>query len=501
MNKGNKSPLQNSINKRQLLFIAATALVTITICSKSSPFYPFNDWVDANCFLTVGKSMLHGKVPYRDLYEQKGPLLYILHALTALISETSFLGVYFLELIACGIFLFLGFKTIQLYQKSSSVLWVPVMTTVIYSASCFCHGDSAEELCLPILAYAIYVGLKSFQYSKAPSYIECFLIGLTSACVLWIKFNLLGFYLGWFCVLSIGLIRSGKTKKLLKIVFFIASGVLVTSLPILIYFGANHALGDLWTVYFYNNLFAYSSTSRNGALSTLANNLLTGIKKTYSTNKLPLIITLLGGLTLLRRKEKTDFCFILMTFVGTFLSVYIGGRSFKYYCFIFNAFVPIGVASVAEFIRNFNIEYLHLHIPNAIYRCRSILVSILCVIFLFSMCENTYLLQYKKSDMPQYQFAEIIGQVENATLLNYGFLDGGFYTTAGIIPNCRYFCNLNIKLDEIMETQNKYVDQRLVDFVVTRNEELKSDQYILVATSSMYFEEKTYDYYLYRLIQ
>ena len=103
--------------------------------------------------------------------------------------------------------------------------------------------------------------------------------------------------------------------------------------------------------------------------------------------------------------------------------------------------------------------------------------------------------------MPQYQFAEIIGQVENATLLNYGFLDGGFYTTAGIIPNCRYFCNLNIKLDEIMETQNKYVDQRLVDFVVTRNEELKSDQYILVATSSMYFEEKTYDYYLYRLIQ
>lgn len=406
-----------------------------------------------------------------------------------------------MELIACGFFLFWGFKTIQLYQKSASVLLVPVLAAVIYSASCFCHGDSAEELCLPIFAYAMYVGLKSFQYGKAPSYIECFLIGLTSACVLWIKFNLLGFYLGWFCVLAIGLIRSRKAKELLKVVFFIAFGVLITSLPILIYFCINHALEDLWTVYFYNNLFAYSNMSENGVFSTLTNNLLTGIKKTYSTNKIPLVITLLGGLTLLRRKEKTDFCFIFMTFVGTFLPVYIGGRSFKYYCFIFNAFVPIGAAAAAEFIRDFNIEYLHLHIPNVIYRCRSILVSILCVIFLFSMCENTYLLQYKKSDMPQYQFAEIIGQVENATLLNYGFLDGGFYTVAGIIPNCRYFCKLNIELDEIMETQDRYVEQCLVDFVVTRNEELESDQYKVVATSTIYFEKETYVYYLYKLIQ
>lgn len=86
LSPGDNSLLNKSINKRQLLFIAATAIVTITICTKSSPIYPFNDWVDANCFLTVGKSMLHGKVPYQDLYEQKGPLLYILHALAALIS-------------------------------------------------------------------------------------------------------------------------------------------------------------------------------------------------------------------------------------------------------------------------------------------------------------------------------------------------------------------------------------------------------------------------------
>ena len=50
------------------LFVAAAFLA---ICSKSSPLYPFNDWGDINCFFTVGKSMMQGLVPYRDLYEQK----------------------------------------------------------------------------------------------------------------------------------------------------------------------------------------------------------------------------------------------------------------------------------------------------------------------------------------------------------------------------------------------------------------------------------------------
>ncbi len=32
----------------------------LLICSKSSPLYPYNDWVDVNCFFTMGRSMLHG---------------------------------------------------------------------------------------------------------------------------------------------------------------------------------------------------------------------------------------------------------------------------------------------------------------------------------------------------------------------------------------------------------------------------------------------------------
>ena len=35
----------------------------LLICSKSSPLYPMNDWVDVQCFFTVGRGILQGKMP------------------------------------------------------------------------------------------------------------------------------------------------------------------------------------------------------------------------------------------------------------------------------------------------------------------------------------------------------------------------------------------------------------------------------------------------------
>lgn len=54
-------------------FCLVVAAGVLAVCTKSSFLYPLNDWVDSNCFYTVGKAMVHGKVLYRDIYEQKGP--------------------------------------------------------------------------------------------------------------------------------------------------------------------------------------------------------------------------------------------------------------------------------------------------------------------------------------------------------------------------------------------------------------------------------------------
>lgn len=103
-----------------MLYSLLLAFVFLAVCSKSSFLYPFNDWYDANDFLTLGKGMLHGLVPYRDLYEQKGPILYAAHALCALVPGPAFLGVYFLEVGALTCFLYHMSKIIRLYLRPAA---------------------------------------------------------------------------------------------------------------------------------------------------------------------------------------------------------------------------------------------------------------------------------------------------------------------------------------------------------------------------------------------
>ena len=126
------------------LLVAFSALFLL---SKSSPAYPVNDWSDANIYLTIGRGMTRGQVVYRDLYDHKGPLLYALHALCALLSFDSFLGVYVMEGLLLAVFLFCAGGLMQTFGlKRSVAALLPVLAVLICSSFSFAEGASAEEM-------------------------------------------------------------------------------------------------------------------------------------------------------------------------------------------------------------------------------------------------------------------------------------------------------------------------------------------------------------------
>lgn len=108
-------------------FALLVSFAVLAVCSKNSFLYPMNDWVDVNCFFTVGRGMTHGLVPYQDLYDQKGPLLYSIYALAALISEQSFLGVFVIETLLFALFLHVGGRLAELLSEKPCSFW---LTTV-----------------------------------------------------------------------------------------------------------------------------------------------------------------------------------------------------------------------------------------------------------------------------------------------------------------------------------------------------------------------------------
>ncbi|WP_022773230.1 hypothetical protein [Butyrivibrio sp. AE2015] len=99
-------------NSGIILKCLIASFVILAICSKSSFLYPLNDWGDVSCYYIEGEGILHGLVPYRDLAEQKGPVIFFVYALALALNDRTFFGVFIVELISATIYLYFSLKTL-----------------------------------------------------------------------------------------------------------------------------------------------------------------------------------------------------------------------------------------------------------------------------------------------------------------------------------------------------------------------------------------------------
>ena len=455
--------------KRDLLFLVYgffVAAVCLLICSKSSPLYPINDWTDTNIFFSCGKGMLQGSVLYRDLYDHKGPLLYALYALCALISATGFFGVYLLETVAVGLFLFSVYKLLSLYGvKNSAWLLLPVLCAVIVSSDSFQQGGSAEELCLPILGWSLYA-LLGYIRSQAPTRMragQLFLQGVLCGAMLWIKFTLLGFFAAFLLGLFFYHLFRRQTRAAFACLGWFALGILASTLPWLVYFGVNGAIGDFLKTYLYDNIFLYSSRE---SLPWFAQ--LTAIARSgwrwFRDNLIYTAPMLLGGVWVLfsGRHSGKERVWIFLLFFATALGVFISGTSYPYYGLILAAFAGFALPAPGLLLDKL------LHGRRLIVCCTATVVTLCSLAFCFAVSANTGDLLKPRSQTMQYQFVARTDAVQNATLLNYGFMDAGFYTASRITPSVKYFHLTNVPLEEMRSEQARYVREGVTDFVVSR---------------------------------
>lgn len=495
------------LKKKRVLYVFALMLAVcfLGICSKSSPLYPMNDWVDVNCFFTVGRAILDGQVLYLDIYEQKGPWLYFIFAAVTFISENSFIGVYLLEVISFTLFLIMGAKIAMLYldDKISPYFVMIILAAVIPVSKAFSHGGSVEELSLGLLSYSLYSVLKAIKNGETLSFSSSLLNGLCAATVFWMKFTITGFYVGLASFLIIWYISEKKLKELWKTITAFLLGVFLVTIPVLIYFFATDAIADLFHAYFYNNIFVYTSSSNSGVVGFIKN-----LGSTILINYWYSGFVLIGFLWILKsfsKRWKEALAIIMSCVTWTFLT-YFKGRGSVYYGLIFSVYTIFGLIACIKLLL-YKKPALIAKILQLKEKTICMVMTVLLISFVglsYLISNNTYLIGIQKEDMPQYQFAEKIKQVDDATLLNYGFLDGGFYTAANIVPNCKYFSKLNIGLDEMLEIQDEFVEERKVDFIVTRETRLEdydvdSSSYIMIDEAELYFEEKVYKYYLYQV--
>ena len=486
-------------------YLTAAGFLLLFFASRSSFLYPCNDWNDANSYFSVGKALFHGKMPYRDVFDQKGMYLYFLYGLAYLVSHTTFAGVFVLEGIFAAFDLFGICRILMLYVKRSTALVLsPLVLAVIVSSRSFYWGGSAEEICFPFLVWGLYLVLDYFENrypGEAMDTRRIFVGGLLAGMVANIKFTVLGFFFAWMmCVFFSFIVRKDLAGGI-KGCFIFLWGMALPFVPWLIYFAVNHGLYDWYWGYVYINVFVYSNL--NGEGPTLYERVYTLVKLLYwviRTNIIYFIFIIPGMIWgIMGKKKKWLERFLLLSLAFfLFLGIYVGGSELPYYALPLAAFTVLGFALLGRILEWF---------AKDVDTKRAIVLGSLCSVLLgvgiiWTNSMNIPHRLEKKEDIFLYQFKKIVEETPEPTLLNIGCLDAGLYTVCDIVPTCRWFQTQTLGIDDVDKEQARYIKEGETDYVLARDTypEVIWERYELAAEAPWYQGETEFMYYLFRRI-
>ena len=329
------------------------ATLALLIATSSSPLYAANFWTDTNIYFTIGRGMTRGLMPYRDLFDHKGPLLFMLYALGAAISDTSFIGVFALEVLSLAAAVYAGWRTVSLFGEGRlTLLSMPILAAVVCCCTAFTQGGSAEEFALPALAAGVYLALALMARPGEADGRRALGFGAAAGWVFLIKYTDIGLFAG----LGIGLLafvwrREGFGRTLASAGRMLLGALLVCA-PVAAYLAANGALGACVEVYFIQNLFDYSGAPMS--LSGHVYNALAYLRTQSAINPAVVLLVALGMAFLLlwaaKRHEKGMIWQALALPMGAgllLLTCYWGEMAHPYYALVFAGLCAPGLIPLA----------------------------------------------------------------------------------------------------------------------------------------------------------
>lgn len=469
--------LKTKNNIKLVLYIFIIAFSYITICSKCSFIYPFNDWDDVDVYITCAKLMSEGYKPYKDFIYQSGPLTSFLFYILYILDIRPFFSNYILEIICAFFTLFFGYKTMKIIDSNVPIISIAILGLIYASNVLRGGGGCTEEFALPLLMYINFKYTDILYNNYNVKVKDTVIIGFILGILFWVKFTLLIIPFGMTIVLLIKCIKQKKLKIFIKNYSIIASIMILISLIIILILYKYNILNEVLYGYLINNSTNYTNNRCSLPIIFL-----------YSYRYAIIYCTCLvySVYIIIYRRRNLNIIAISL------LSLFYFFKPFGYYL------LPLSLVfahSIPFILSNFNNRY---NIINKLTIPLTLMITILVMIF----APNTHLLKYNKEDMPQFRFAK---QIKEDSLQCFTSLDIGFYYLSNTHPIDKYLCILNINQSETVNNILNTINNELVTYVITDN---KTDKYMnntnykLIDTCSFIrdsFVDYDETYYLYEL--
>jgi len=217
---------------------------------------------DAGIFMYVGSLILKGKIPYLDVWENKGPLVFYINALGLSLGDGSRWGIWLME------FLFLCGAVWLCYSLMRSIMGdipalIGVFVMVAAAGNVLQGGNYSEEYSVLFSCLALWAFFKGMNEPRSKLFDV--LIGLSLGFNILLRPNNISMQAaaaGAFFLLTF---FSWEWKLLVRRAVLIVLGAAVVVVPVVLYFLTQGALQEMINVVLVFN-FQYSSDTSVGQI-------------------------------------------------------------------------------------------------------------------------------------------------------------------------------------------------------------------------------------------
>ena len=233
--------------KRKYIYVAILVVLALFIClgSPLSPFGKNKPSMDSSVFLLIGKMMSNGTMPYSEVFDHKGPLLYVINWLGMLVGG---IGVWIIELIFLLASMALAYKTARRFFGEEASL-LGTIATFIALLNWFREGNFTESYAILFMFGGMYCLTDYFVRDYKLTDKQTFISGLCMGAVLMLRVNLIGVWIGMCAVIFVHTIMLKKYKLLWRYVLFFIAGIVTAILPFILWLYLKGALGAFYHCY------------------------------------------------------------------------------------------------------------------------------------------------------------------------------------------------------------------------------------------------------------
>lgn len=241
------------LNKQNIYYILIFVIVTILalLGLSSSPLNKGVTQNDSAVFQIMGRGMLEGQVMYKDLFDHKGPVMYVINAIAYLINPQ--IGLFIVETLFISIGAVFIFKTSKmLVNKRVSVIMSLVYVMLMFIS--ISGGNFTEEYAMTFTSIALYCIMKIIYKNEYENKILWGIIGATFALNFFIKPTYIAIWIAFGIIQFIYSIKEKKIKELIKYIFYMIIGIMIVTLPIIIYLVLNDDIHYFIDAFFILNM-------------------------------------------------------------------------------------------------------------------------------------------------------------------------------------------------------------------------------------------------------